>query len=135
MEYTATMKKSCTPAFKAQVVQDLLKETKTLTQLATDHNVHPNVLWDWRTTALAGLPSLFTKADSVASLRATYEQQQEDLFAQIGRLTTQLAWLKKLALTLTRAERLLNIELANVRRKFRLEPIRDHIVRRLRPWR
>ena len=117
MEYTATMKKSCTPAFKAQVVQDLLKETKTLTQLATDHNVHPNVLWDWRTTALAGLPSLFTKADSVASLRATYEQQQEDLFAQIGRLTTQLAWLKKLALTLTRAERLLNIELANVRRK------------------
>ena len=100
MEYTALMKKSYTPAFKAQVVQELLKETKTLTQLATDHNVHPNVLRDWRTTALAGLPSLFTKADTVASLRATYEQQQEDLFAQIGRLTTQLAWLKKnLALT------------------------------------
>ncbi len=89
------MKKTYTPTFKAQVVQELLKETKTLTQLATDHNVHPNVLREWRTTALAGLPSLFTKADTVASLRATYEQQQEDLFAQIGRLTTQLAWLKK----------------------------------------
>ena len=107
MEYTAIMKKTYTPAFKAQVVQELLKETKTLTQLATDHNVHPNVLREWRTTALAGLPSLFTKADTVASLRATYEQQQEDLFAQIGRLTTQLAWLKKnLALTLTRPERM-----------------------------
>lgn len=95
MEYTEAMKKSYTPAFKAQVVQELLKETKTLTQLATEHNVHPNVLRDWRTTALAGLPSLFTKADSVAALRAAHEQQQEDLFAQIGRLTTQLAWLKK----------------------------------------
>lgn len=29
------------------------------------------------------------------AVRATYEQQQEDVFAQIGRLTTQLAWLKK----------------------------------------
>jgi putative transposase len=28
-------------------------------------------------------------------VRATYEQQAEELFAQIGRLTTQLAWLKK----------------------------------------
>ncbi len=37
MEYTAPMKKTYTPAFKAQVVQELLKETRTLTQLATDH--------------------------------------------------------------------------------------------------
>lgn len=89
------MKKVYTPTFKAQVVQELLKETKTLAQLATEHSVHPNVLRDWRTTALSGLPSLFEKTDSVACLRASYEQQAEDLYAQIGRLTTQLAWVKK----------------------------------------
>lgn len=89
------MKKTYTATFKAQVVQELLKETKTLTQLAADHGIHPNVLREWRTTALAGLPGLFTKADTVESVHATYEQQAEELFAQIGRLTTQIAWLKK----------------------------------------
>lgn len=89
------MKKTYTATFKAQVVQELLKETKTLAQLAAEHGIHPNVLREWRTTALAGLPSLFTKTETVESVRATYEQQMEDLYAQIGRLTTQLAWLKK----------------------------------------
>ena len=89
------MKKTYTAIFKAQVVQNLLKETKTLTQLAAEHGIHPNVLREWRTTALAGLPSLFTNVDTVESVRASYEQQAEELFAQIGRLTTQLAWLKK----------------------------------------
>jgi putative transposase len=31
----------------------------------------------------------------VATLKADYERQLEDLYAEIGRLTTQLTWLKK----------------------------------------
>lgn len=89
------MKTSYTPAFKARLVQELLKETKTISQLAAEHGVHPNVLREWRATALHGLSSLFEKRDSVAALRSAYEQQIEDLYAQIGRLTTQVAWLKK----------------------------------------
>jgi putative transposase len=38
------MKKSYTVAFKAQVVLELLKETKTLSQLSSEYGVHPNVL-------------------------------------------------------------------------------------------
>jgi transposase len=89
------MKTSYTPTFKAQVVQELLKETKTISQLAAEHGVHPNVLREWRTTTLHGLPSLFAKGDSVEAIRTAYEQQIEELYAQIGRLTTQVAWLKK----------------------------------------
>lgn len=89
------MKKVYTPAFKAQVVQELLKETKTLQQLAAEHGIHPNVLRDWKTIATTSFPDLFERGDSVAALRAQYEQQLEDLYAQIGRLTTQVSWLKK----------------------------------------
>jgi transposase len=89
------MKKTYTSTFKAQVVQELLKETKTISQLAAEHGIHPNVLGNWKATALQGLPSLFEKRDSLAALRTTYEQQIEDLYAQIGRLTTQVAWLKR----------------------------------------
>ena len=44
---------------------------------------------------LEGLPSLFEKQDSTAELRATHEEQLTELYAEIGKLTTQVAWLKK----------------------------------------
>ena len=89
------MKKVYTSAFKAQVVIELLKEEKTLAQLSAEHGVHANVLRDWRAQALKGLPSLFERRDNVAELKTAHAEQIEDLYAQIGRLTTQLSWLKK----------------------------------------
>ena len=90
------MKKKDTPAFKAQVVQELLKATKTMTQLAAEHSVHPNLLRDWKVTVLNGIAGLFEKGDSIEALRTSYDQQLEDRYAQIGRLTTQVTWLKKI---------------------------------------
>ncbi len=44
---------------------------------------------------MEGLPRLFEKQDSTVELKATYEQQQTELYAEIGKLTTQVTWLKK----------------------------------------
>jgi transposase-like protein len=89
------MKKTYTAAFKAQVALELLKEEKTLAQLSAEYAVHANVLRDWRAQALKGLPSVFERQNDVADLKATHAQELEDLYAQIGRLTTQINWLKK----------------------------------------
>jgi putative transposase len=89
------MRKQYPAAFKARVVQELLKEEKTFTQIAAEYEVHPTQLKNWRTVALDGLPSLFEKQDSTAALKAAHEQQLTDLYAEIGKLTTQVAWLKK----------------------------------------
>jgi transposase len=89
------MSKHYTAAFKAKVVQDLLKEEKTLVQIASEYEVHPTQWKNWRAIALEGLPSLFEKQESTAELKATYEQQQTELYAEIGKLTTQVTWLKK----------------------------------------
>ena len=89
------MRKHYSAAFKAKVVQELLKEEKTLAQLASAYEVHPTQLKQWRTIALEGLTSLFEKQDSTATLQAAHEQQLTDLYAEIGKLTTQVAWLKK----------------------------------------
>ena len=72
------MSKHYSSAFKAKVVQELLYE------------VHPTQLKNWRAIALEGLPGLFEKQDSTAELKATYEQQQTELYAEIGKLTTQV---------------------------------------------
>ena len=48
------MKKSYTASFKAQVVLELLKETKPLNQLASDYQIAPTVLREWRQAAKVG---------------------------------------------------------------------------------
>jgi transposase-like protein len=89
------MRKHYTAAFKAKVVQELLKEEKTLAQIASEYEVHPTQLKNWRTVALEGLPSLFEKQESTVALKTAHEQQLTDLYAEIGKLTTQVTWLKK----------------------------------------
>ena len=89
------MKKSYSAAFKAQVVLELLKETKTLSQLSSEYGVHPNVLREWKNVALKGLPDVFEKRDSISEAKAAHERQLEELYAEIGRLTTHVNFLKK----------------------------------------
>jgi hypothetical protein len=57
--------------------------------------VYPTQLKEWRARAIEGLPSLFEKHDGTAELRAAHEEQLTELYAEIGKLTTQVTWLKK----------------------------------------
>jgi|SRR6185437_5365282 len=93
-------RKHYSPAFKAQIVQELLREEKTVAQLASEHGIHPTQLHKWRSIAVeglpdAGLPELLSRTDSTTRLKARYEEQLEDLYAQLGRVTTHLEWLKR----------------------------------------
>jgi len=89
------MKRQHTANFKAQVVQELLKEEKTIAQIAAEYEVHPTQLRRWKAIVVEGLPSLFEEKDSIVAMRAEYEERLNGLYGDIGRLTTQLTWLKK----------------------------------------
>ncbi len=89
------MRKQYSAAFKARVVQELLKEEKTLAQIAAEYEVHPTQLKRWRAIALEGLPSLFESQDNTADLKRAHEEQLGELYAEIGKLSTQVNWLKK----------------------------------------
>lgn len=89
------MKKHYTAAFKAKLVLELLKEEKTLSQLASEQQVHPNQLRQWRDLVLKQMDSLFDKKSQTADLIAAQDQMVEELYAEIGKLTAQLSWLKK----------------------------------------
>ena len=58
------MRKQYTAAFKARVVQELLREEKTLAQIAAAYEVHPTQLKNCRAVALEGMPGLFEKQDA-----------------------------------------------------------------------
>ena len=70
------MRKHYSDTFKAEVVLELLKEEKSVAQIASEYHVHPNQVYEWKATALKGLASLFSsdhKAESAlkAELRET----------------------------------------------------------------
>ena len=89
-------KKQYTAAFKAQVVQEALKETQTLSQLGSTYGVHPTVIADWKALALRSLASLFERERSeLAAEKAAHERELQELYAEIGRLTTRVSWLEK----------------------------------------
>ena len=90
-------RKQYTADFKAKIVKEMLREEKTVGQLASEYEVHSNMLYRWRDQALAGLPGLFSdqSAQELAEKEAEWQQEREALDAQIGRLTTQMTWLEK----------------------------------------
>jgi transposase len=88
-------KRQHTANFKAQVVQELLKEEKTIAQIAAEYEVHPTQLRRWKAIVVEGMPSLFEEKEGKAAMRAEYEGRLDELYGEIGRLTTQLSWLKK----------------------------------------
>ena len=91
------MRKSYSSAFKVQIVRELLKEEKSVSQLAAEHGLHPDRLYRWREIALTGLPTLFVQqaAQEQVAKDAAHEQQLQELYAEIGKLSTQVYWLKK----------------------------------------
>lgn len=95
---TATRRRY-TAEFKAQLVRQILSEEKSVALLAAEHGIHPNQLYQWRDIALQTLPLLFSDQSTKeqALKEEAHSKQVHDLYAQIGKLTTQLEWLKKKA--------------------------------------
>lgn len=89
------MRKQYSAAFKADAIKELMKEEKTLSQLATELGVHPSQLKEWKKIALQGLPELFSREGKAGEQAKAHEQQVNELYGEIGRLTTQVKWLKK----------------------------------------
>ena len=79
--------------FKAKVALAAAKGDKTIAELASEFDVHPNQIAQWKRQLLQSLPELFSRS------RHKEKQKQDDLteylYQQIGQLKVELDWLKK----------------------------------------
>jgi transposase-like protein len=90
------MRKRFTTQFKAEVARELLREEKPMSRIASERGVAATQLNEWKATASKGLVRLFEDEQrDIEKLRAAQEEERATLYAEIGRLTTQLTWLKK----------------------------------------
>jgi len=84
------------PEFKAKVVLKLLREEKTVSQIASEYGVHPNLISRWKTEFIEKMPAVFSKELSETDkLRKEYDAEKEELVKQIGQLSIENEWLKK----------------------------------------
>lgn len=94
--YNRHMRKTYTGEFKTKVVLEILKEEKTISQIASEYEVHPNQLVKWRKEAIEALPQVLEdgrrKSDKE---KDALKNQIQELYTQIGELSTKLNWLKK----------------------------------------
>ena len=77
------MKKHYTAQQKAQIVLEIFKEERSMAQIASEHGIHPNQLYKWKTQALEKLPDIFEdeRKDEQAQ-KAAHERERQELYAQ-----------------------------------------------------
>ncbi len=88
------MKRKYTPEFKGKVALELTRGAETVAAICSRLEVHPNQAAQWKQRLLKCAHELF--GDRSAERRADEQRELTDeLYAQIGRLTQEVAWLKK----------------------------------------
>ncbi|OKP85148.1 transposase [Paenibacillus helianthi] len=74
----------------------MLREEKSISQIASEAGNHTNVLNRWKNEAIQNLSQLFVDdRKGITTMKKDYEQQIEELIAEVVKLITQLSWLKK----------------------------------------
>lgn len=89
-------RRNYTAEFKTQIVLEMLKEEKTVSQISSEHGIHPTQLHRWKQQFLDNMTSAFSRGETEADkLKKQYESEREELLKEIGQLTVEVNWLKK----------------------------------------
>ena len=84
-------RRSFTPEKKAQIVLEVLREDKTLANLANEFGIHQAQLSKWKKDFLENMPMIFKKKEKeIEKLKKSYEKEKEELVKEIGQLTVEV---------------------------------------------
>lgn len=79
---------------KARIALEAIKEQRTISEIASDYEIHPNQVGQWKKKVLDELPDIFS---GKGEKKQDNEAIQNELYRQIGQLKVELDWLKKKA--------------------------------------
>ena len=79
--------------FKARVALEAAKGAKTTAEIASEYQVHPTQISQWKRQLLDSAPDLFQKP--LAKKEPTTEEVTAPLYEEIGRLKVEVDFLQK----------------------------------------
>lgn len=87
-----------TAAFKTKIVLEVLREERSLGEIAAENNLHPNMIRNWKREFLENAESVFDspkKAEREAKKTQTaMEKKQNQMLKTIGQLTLERDFLQ-----------------------------------------
>lgn len=89
----AKKRKQYSAGFKFRVALEALKENRTISELASEYEVHPTLIRNWKKQLVEGGADIFAR--KAPEQRAEAKIPETELYEQIGRLKMELEWLKK----------------------------------------
>ncbi len=90
-------RRTFTPEFKAQVVLDVLRGTKSGAQACREHRIKESVLSRWKQEFIERSPQVFARGQT----QSRQEERIAELERLVGQLTFELEMAKKASLVVT----------------------------------
>ena len=90
-------KRNFNAEFKAKLVLEVLKGEKELNTIATENNIQPNLLRNWKKEFLDKASLVFddSREENLRDKLASERKEKEQYAKKVGQLTMQVDWLKK----------------------------------------
>jgi putative transposase len=79
--------------FKTKVAIEAIRGLKTLNEISSEYEIHPNQITKWKKQLLTQAPQIFKDKKNID--RHKEDQKVEKLYQEIGQLQVELNWLKK----------------------------------------
>jgi putative transposase len=86
-------RKQYSGALKAKIAIEAIKGQRTVQEIGSHYEIHPNQITQWKKQLLEQAPDIFSAGR--AQVAQADEQAKAELYQQIGQLTVELDWLKK----------------------------------------
>lgn len=93
----STKRRNFSSKFKADLVIEAIKGEKDINTIATEHNIQPNLLRNWKKEFLEKADIVFDdkREDNLKEKLAGERRENAAYAKKVGQLTMQVDWLKK----------------------------------------
>jgi transposase len=88
-------RRTFSPAYKAKVALEAIKEQQTTSELAQKYQLHPNQIAQWKKEFLSKAATVFDKGKAHLEELEALRGKQDELYREIGELKMDRDWLKK----------------------------------------
>jgi transposase-like protein len=95
----AKRRRNHTPQFKAKLALEALKEERTISEIAQDHQLNPNLIRRWRDELLEKADTVFESTKQITEQRRreeALEAERDELLKAVGTATVERDWLRRI---------------------------------------